>query len=176
MDFENGDPAIVELQKHRGTVILVATSADAGWTDWPLHKSYPPVMQQIVIRASTGRFAERNIRVGQQFDQSFPASGAGAPVTVVTPRDQTVSSKLTPSGGSASSTSSTPRSPAAIPVRIGPPLSVESSFAANPNPAESDLTKLDRSSLADAVPGWNFLYLTNCERTRRRRQLGRPSR
>ena len=47
-------------------------------------------------------------------------------------------------------------------MRIGPPLATESSFAANPNPAESDLTKLeDRAALAKAVPGWNFLYLTN---------------
>ncbi len=78
MAFENNDPAVVELPWHRGIVVLVATSADAGWTDWPLHKSYPPLMQQIVMRASTGRFAERNIRVGQPFDRSFPASAAGA--------------------------------------------------------------------------------------------------
>ncbi len=161
MDFENGDPAIVELQRRRGTVILVATSADAGWTDWPLHKSYPPIMQQIVIRASTGRFAERNIRVGQQFDQSFPASGAGAPVTVVTPRDQTVSTKLKPSGGLSQFHFEQTEVAGRYSVRIGPPLSLESAFAANPNPAESDLTKLDRASLSEAVPGWNFLYLTN---------------
>ena len=63
--------------RHRGTVILVATSADTGWTTWPIHKSYLPVMQQIVLRASAGRLSERNIRVGQPFDQSFPAAGAG---------------------------------------------------------------------------------------------------
>ena len=84
--FDTGDPAVIESSAHRGTVILVATSADAGWTTWPVHKSYPPVMQQIILRAAAGRLSERNIRVGQPFDQSFPAAGAGAPVTVVTPR------------------------------------------------------------------------------------------
>jgi von Willebrand factor type A domain/Aerotolerance regulator N-terminal len=161
MSFENGDPALVELQRQRGTVILVATSADAGWTDWPLHKSYPPIMQQIVMRAATGRFAERNIRVGQPFDQAFPASGAGATVTVVTPRDQSVSTKLQPSGGVSQFHFEQTELSGRYQVRVGPPLSVESSFAANPNPAESDLTKLDRAALAEAVPGWNFLYLTN---------------
>ena len=34
-------------------------------------------------------------------------------------------------------------------------------FAANTNPAESDLTKLDRAALAEILPGWNFQYLTN---------------
>ena len=86
--------------RHRGTVILVATSADMGWTTWPVHKSYLPVMQQIVMRASAGRFAERNIRVGQPFDQSFPAAGAGAAGHGGhRPRGQPVSTKLQPAGG-----------------------------------------------------------------------------
>ena len=38
-------------------------------------------------------------------------------------------------------------------VKVGPPLSRESTFAANPDPAESDLAKLDRGGLAGAVPG-----------------------
>ena len=46
-------------------------------------------------------------------------------------------------------------------IRIGPPLARESSFAANTDPAESDLAKLDRAALAELLPGWNFLYLTN---------------
>ena len=161
MAFENNDPAVVELQRQRGTVVLVATSADAGWTDWPLHRSYPPIMQQIVMRASTGRFAERNVRVGQPFDRSFPASGAGAQVTVVTPRNQSISTKLQASGGVSEFHFEQTELSGRYQVQVGPPLSQESSFAANPNPAESDLTKLDRAALADAVPGWNFLYLTN---------------
>ena len=71
-------------------MIVVATSADTGWTTWPIHKSYPPVMEQIVLRASAGRLTERNIRVGQPYDQSFPETALAAPVTVVTPKGQSV--------------------------------------------------------------------------------------
>lgn len=46
-------------------------------------------------------------------------------------------------------------------VKIGPPLARESLFAANTDPAESDPAKLDRAGLAELLPGWNFLYLTN---------------
>jgi hypothetical protein len=46
-------------------------------------------------------------------------------------------------------------------VRIGPPLTVESTFAADPDPAESDLAKLDRSALEQRLPGWSFSLLTN---------------
>ena len=38
--FETGDPAVIEAPRRRGKVIQVATSADAGWTTWPLHNSY----------------------------------------------------------------------------------------------------------------------------------------
>ena len=46
---------------------------------------------------------------------------------------------------SASSTSSRPSCPGKYQVKIGPPLTVEIAFAANPDPAESDLAKLDRA-------------------------------
>jgi hypothetical protein len=161
MAFDTGDPALVEMPLHRGTVILVATSADMGWTTWPMHRSYVPVMEQIVMRASAGRLAERNIRVGQPYDQSFPAAGAGAPVTVAPPKGQPVSTKLQSGGGVSQFHFEQTDLAGAYEVKIGPPLSLESRFAANPDPAESDLTKLDRAELAEAIPGWNFLYLTN---------------
>jgi Aerotolerance regulator N-terminal/von Willebrand factor type A domain/CARDB len=161
LQFDNRDPAIVTARRHRGNVIVVATSADTGWTSWPMHKSYLPVMQQIVLRASAGRLSERNIKVGQPFDQSFPAAGASAPATVVTPRGQSVGTKLQPAGGVSQFHFSETDLSGRYQVKIGPPLALESSFAANTDPAESDLTKLDRAALTEAVPGWNFQYLTN---------------
>jgi hypothetical protein len=161
LEFENGDPAVIEATRHRGRVIVVATSADMGWTTWPVHKSYPPVMQQIVLRASAGRSSERNIRVGQPFDQSFPAAGAAAAVTVVTPKGQPVATRLQAAGGVSQFHFEQTDLSGRYQVRIGPPLVQESAFAANTDPAESDLKKLDRAALAEALPGWNFLYLTN---------------
>ena len=156
--FENGDPAVVEAPRHRGTVVMVATSADTGWTSWPIHKSYPPVMQQIILRASAGRLSERNIRVGQPYDQSFPEAGTAAPVTVLTPKGQSVATKLQPEGGVSQFHFEQTDLSGPYQVRIGPPLSEDSSFAANTDPAESDLAKLDESALKSQIPGWNFNY------------------
>jgi hypothetical protein len=161
--FESGDPAIIESPHHRGIVIQCATSADAGWTSWPLHKSYLPVMQQIVLRAAAGRLKERNIRVGQPYDESFPAAALMAPVTVVTPKGQPSTMKLVAKKGVSDFHFEQTDLSGPYQVRVGPPLSKDSSFAANTDPAESELTKLDRSSLTQAVPGWNFSYLTNAQ-------------
>jgi len=156
-----GDPAVVEAQRHRGTVVLVATSADTGWTTWPIHRSYVPVMQKIVLRASAGKLADLNIRVGQPFDRSFPAAGAGAAVTVVPPKGQPVVTKLKPAGGVSDFHFEQTELSGRFQLKIGPPLALESSFAANTDPAESDLTKLDRTALSEILPGWKFLYLTS---------------
>jgi hypothetical protein len=161
MTFENGDPAVVEAPRSRGRVIMVATSADAGWTSWPLHNSYPPVMQQLVLQAAAGRLAERNIRVGQPYDQTFPAAGASATATVLTPRGQTVAAKLATTGGTSLLHFEQTDLSGAYQVRIGPPLVQETTFAANPDPAESDLAKLDQAGVERQLPGWNFTYLTN---------------
>jgi Aerotolerance regulator N-terminal/von Willebrand factor type A domain len=161
LKFNTGDPAVIQSKRHQGTVFVVATSADIGWTTWPVHKSYPPVMQEIVLRAAAGRMSERNIRVGQPFDQSFPSAGAAAPVTVVPPRGAPVAAKLQPAGGISQLHFDQTDVSGRYEIRIGPPLARESSFAANTDPAESDLAKLDRAGLAELLPGWNFLYLTN---------------
>ena len=152
----------------------MATSADAGWTTWPLHNSYPPIMQQMILQAAAGRLAERNIRVGQPYDQSFAAAGASAAATVVTPKGQPVAARLKAAGGVSQLHFEQTELSGPYQVRIGPPLALETAFAANPDPAESDPAKLDEPSLEERLPGWNFVYLTNWrELTRSAASVGR---
>jgi len=159
--LETGDPAIVEAPRNRGVVIQLATSVDAGWTNWPLHQSYPPVMERIVLQAAAGRLNERNIRVGQPLDQALAPSGAQASVTVFRPDGRTAPSKLRASGDVSQLHFEDTELSGPYQVRVGPPLALDVTFAANPDPAESDPAKLDRQSLAETLPGWNFAYFTD---------------
>jgi len=176
MAFSSGDPAIVEGPRHRGRVVQVATTADAGWSTWPLHPSYAPVMEQVVLQAAAGRLAERNVRVGQPLDQVLPASASGTPADVVRPDDAKSQVRLKASGDvslfhfEATDLSGTYRvrfaGAGASGASAAPPGSAgavagESTFAANPDPAESDPAKLDKAGLTEAVPGWKFSLLTN---------------
>jgi hypothetical protein len=159
--FDNGDPAVVEGRRHRGSVIQVATSADADWNTWPLHPSYLPVMVKMVFEAASGRLAERNVRVGQPLDQALPARGSAAAVSVMLPDGQTVPTKLQAAGGVSQLHFERTDLSGAYQVKFGPPLVQESTFTASTDPAESDPAKLDRAALAEAIPGWSFAYLTN---------------
>ena len=80
---------------------------------------------------------------------------------MVPPKGQAGSTKLQAAGGVSEFHYEETDQAGPYQVKIGPPLSRESAFAANPDPAESELTKLDREQLKEAIPGWNFLYLTN---------------
>jgi len=159
--FNSGDPAIIEVAKHRGRVIQVATSADVGWTTWPLHQSYPPIMEQIVLEAAAGRLSERNVRVGQPIDRALPASAGGAAVEVIRPDDARVAAKLQPAGDVSLFHFEDTDLSGLYRAKFAAPLATESLFAANPDPAESDPAKLDKAGLFGAVPGWNPTYLTN---------------
>lgn len=159
--FETGDPAVLEMPYGRGRVYLIATAADAGWSDWPLHPSYPPVMEQILLRAAAGKLDERNTRVGRPLDLAFGASGAGAPLTVVTPSQKAVPGKLAADGDVSRLHFEETDLSGPYRAKIGPPVAIDALFAADPDPAESAPEKLDEPALAAAVPGWKFLYYSD---------------
>ena len=159
--FSSGDPAIIEAPRHRGRVIQIATSADSGWTTWPLHPSFAPIMEQVVLQAAAGRSAERNVKVGQPLDQVLPSTSSNSLADVLRPDDAKSQVKLKPSGDVSlfhfddTDLSGTYR------VHFAAPGLGEATFAANPDPLESDPLKLDKAGLTAAVPGWKFTLLTN---------------
>ncbi len=80
---------------------------------------------------------------------------------MVLPDGRTLPTKLQASGGFSQLHFEETELSGPYQVKVGPPLAVESTFAANPDPAESDPAKLDRAGLATAIPGWSFAYMTN---------------
>jgi hypothetical protein len=177
----SGDPAVIEAPRHRGTVIQIATTADAGWTTWPVHPSFPPIMEQVVFQAAAGRLAERNVRVGQPLDQALPPSTAEVMASVRTPDGRDLPARLKPDGDVSLFHFEETDLSGIYKVRLGPPPARDSTFAAVPDPSESDPAKLDRAGLAAAVPGWNFAYYVDLQHAgadtaaiSRRGELHRP--
>ena len=155
---KTGDPAVVEAPRYRGRVVQFATTADTGWTTWPLHQSFPAVMLQAVTQAAAGRVGGRNVRVGQPMEQDLPAAAAGAPASIRRPDGRTLAAKVAPAGDVAQLRFEETDIEGPYQVKLGAPANLDATYAANPDPAESDPRKLDRAGLADAVPGWNFDY------------------
>jgi von Willebrand factor type A domain/Aerotolerance regulator N-terminal len=168
------DPAVVEMPRYRGRVIQVATSADIGWTSWPMHPSYPPVMEQIILQAVGGKLAERNVRVGQPLDQVLASSASGTIADVTRPNDAKATVKVQSAGDVSLFHFEDTDLSGQYRVKYNAPGVNGSTFAADPDPAESDPAKLDRASLAEAVPGWKFDYRNDWNNlTRDAKSIGR---
>jgi hypothetical protein len=72
----NGDPLIVDGPAGRGRVVLVATSADTGWSGLPASPAFVPLVQELLGYLVRGAQNERNLAVGQPLDGTL----AGAAV------------------------------------------------------------------------------------------------
>jgi hypothetical protein len=164
------DPLIVESARGRGRVVLVGTTADRAWTDWPIHQSYPAVMEGLLFRAAAGRFADRNVPVGRALEELLPANAAGADVSITWPdRDEPVRAaeqrqargKVEPAGDVARFRFGPTDRSGTYRVEFGPPVGKLARFAANPDPVESDPAKLDAAGLRAALPGWAFDYASD---------------
>jgi uncharacterized membrane protein len=156
--FTNDAPAIVVGSHHRGRVVQLATSASADWTTWPLHRSFVPVMEQIVAEAASGRLNESNVRVGQPLSRAFPAAAVGAQVTMHLPERKTETTALVADGDTSALRFAETGIAGAYGARVGPPLDRLYPFAVNPDPIESDLSKLDETELRSSYPAWKFVY------------------
>lgn len=179
--FSSGDPAVVEAVRGRGRVIVVATSADASWTSWPLHQSYAPVMQEIVLQAAQGRSQDRNVEVGRPIIEPVAHSAIGQAATVLRPDSKTSPATVVEEGEIGILRFEGTDLSGTYAVSVGPPVPSETLFAANPNASESDPTKLDAASLRAAIPGWDFAYesdwrplITNAASVGHRGELHRP--
>lgn len=175
------DPAVIESNSGRGVVFQLATSADSGWTSWPLHPSFPPIMEQLILQACVGKLRERNVQVGQPFDHALPPSGEEASATITRPDGRSTTTKTRNEGDLTRLVIEDTELSGNYQVKFGPPLASQTSFSANTDIAESDLTKLDREGLAQALPGWSFSYFTdwqsltrNASAVSQRGELHRP--
>ena len=173
--FDNGDPAVIEAPRARGKVFLVATSADAGWTTWPLHNSYPAEScSRWSSRPRPGGWPSGTSRSVSPTIRPFPPAAASASASVVNPRGVSVPTRLKAPEESASSTSSRPRSPGS--TRCGSARPRRSRTLSRPTPTRPRATRPSstRAGLQQRIPGWNFAYLTNWrELTRSAASVGR---
>ncbi|MGH7136877.1 MAG: hypothetical protein ACREHD_14150, partial [Pirellulales bacterium] len=156
LGFANGDPAIVERQVGEGRAIVVATSADASWTGWPLFPSYVPIVQELVAAAVRGRIDERSVQVGQILSGLLAGRATEPSVAIDLPDGTRQMAAVTTEGIGRWTFAGVDRS-GMYRIEYGPPLAKEELYAVNVDTAESDLTRITLDELRDDVwPGIAF--------------------
>ena len=166
LQLEDGSPLIVEAPVHRGRVVLVATSADASWTDMPILAGYVPIVQEILSFAVRGRFQERNMAVGDVLGESLPAHTSDVPLTLNTPDGQSRPLSISTGPAQGSWSYSDTFMSGNYSAELGPPISRRHIFAVNVDPVESELAKISPEELqVDEWPGVPFFHQTSPRRS-----------
>ena len=84
--FDDDAPFAVAREIGRGRVLLVNSSVDTAWNDWPKHKTFVPWLHR-VVRHLAGRSTEELARAGSEVATGtmveFGTNGLGGMVTAV---------------------------------------------------------------------------------------------
>ena len=159
--FSNGDPAIVDAPYGRGRVILITTSVDREWSTWAVWgHSLIPLIHETVHYAVSGRWADRDVLVGQALVSHLPNRATDVTAVLQSPSGE--SQALTPTGDGHSLISEPITKSGFHKLTLGAPDNRVEWFAVNVDPQESDLTTLRADDLrTDILPGIEFSYLTD---------------
>ncbi len=164
LSLAGGDPLIVEAPVHRGRVVLFATSADASWTWMPKLPSYLPIVRDALAYAIRERLQQRNVEVGRPLGASVSPEAAEAPLTMQRPDGRREEVRLSAQPGASTWSYSDTGISGVYTAQFGPPVSRSELFAANVDPAESDLTRITQEQLRNEVwPDVPFVLQTSWE-------------
>ncbi len=164
LTLSNGDPLIIEEPIGQGRVILVATSADTRWNAMPVWPSYVPLIQEITAYAISGPRRQAELRVGQSIGATVPATEAVGAVRLTPPEGQPVELRPRLEAGSLSWNYTETFWSGFYVAEYPSPLNRQDVFAVNPDPTESDLTKLSEAQLRQLWgPEVPFEYQTELE-------------
>jgi hypothetical protein len=164
--FDDGAPALVEAPLGAGRVVLLTTSVSATWTDWPIRPSFLPVLQQIVSHLA-GALEEKGAAASLVGEERAVQPAAGQRVVAITGPDGKPL-PLRPGRPAALAEGGAAAQPEGVLVTAGAPgvyhVQVATgtfapreepslAFAAQPDPKESDLRRVDEAELKSLLGG-----------------------
>ncbi len=144
------DPAVVELPRHRGRVVVYTSTFNGDWTDWPVLPSYLPFAHEL-LRHVAAAPDPHTVRVGEPLEAMLPAATVGLNARLTGPDGITADAPVAADadGGAVQFRESR----LAGLYRVGVPGRPDQTFAVNPpGGPESDLRRLDPDELKALGP------------------------
>lgn len=155
--------AMAERSYGKGRVVGFSFPADLDWTDWPPHPSFAPVVFDLIHFLSSNLVAEETTRVGGSFTQLVDLSAFESNVSLVDPDGEMTEMLAKPITGTAESSQSVlyqaridglaKRGVYQLQLKRSDGQVQPVLFAANVNPAEGRLERLDFSQVGEQFFG-----------------------
>lgn len=170
-DTSDEHPAILERPFGQGRVLLVTTSADKEWNQWPDHPTYLPVITELIRHAARHANKKAEQWVGMPLELPIDPALYGADVLVRSPaypNEPEASVTASPSADGRGLTIQWEHTETAglyqfVLRRLDGSESIRLS-AVNVDPRESDLTMAQETELRRALGGLPFEYVQGLER------------
>lgn len=147
---QDGDPVAVEHTWGSGRVILFASTATTAWNDLPVHQAFVPLIQRVLGSLVERQDGGLNIRVGQIFSYVINNDLLNKDVSVNVPGQTDpprVSGQVTLVNGLPTVQFGETDEAGAYRLSIGADPPTVLYFAAQPDPAESNLTPFSSAQL-----------------------------
>jgi hypothetical protein len=173
-----GGPALIEWNppagkdtplsvRMRGKVLLVTTTVNADWNNWPTSPTYLPLIQEILQFAVTPRLSGQAVPVGDPLELYLPNSSGGLDAVIKTPDGRTETARTQAlDDGSVLRWNDTDVSgvykvtigqhPREYLFAINVPEATEGQLA-----SESDLTRASKEDLQKTYPEWDMQVVTD---------------
>jgi hypothetical protein len=162
------DALMVEGPRHRGRVVLLASTLNTDWTSWPIAPSFPPFVQQL-FRFAILQPARRTLTVGEPLEELLPSKVAATDATVQTPDGRTMTVPLRAEPDATQLRFADTDLSGLYRVRVGGSPG-ELVFAVNVpvgSAAESDLRRISPDELASLSPGEDVQVVSDLASIRR---------
>src|SRR5208283_1223992 len=160
--MSNGDPLIVARSIRRGRIVLVTTSADASWNQWPKWGTYEPLVKEILFWCIAGQTQPRNFEVCDPLESMVVTTPALTDVSIERPGGQHRAVPLEVQGDFSTWRYDDTLISGIYTAHFAAPLPQSQLFAVNLVTAESDLTSISQDELQDEVwPGLPLRYETS---------------
>ena len=151
----------------RGRVVLITTTVNADWNNWPSSPSFAPLMQELLYHASASRLREQVLQVGEPIELYLPNVVGGAEATISTPDGRTETTRLESQDEAAVLRWTDTDISGVYSVVIGQHPR-QHLFAVNvpavneaQQLSESDLTRTTREDLQKTYPEWEVQVVTD---------------
>ncbi len=151
----------------RGRVVLITTTVNSDWNNWPASPSFPPLMQELFNFAAAARLREQAVDVGDPLELYLPGTAGGLDSTVRTPdgRTETAHTQNQDDAGLVRFTDTDVSGIYSITVGSDPR---EHLFAVNvpaineaQQLSESELTRTSREEIQKTYPEWEVQVVTD---------------
>ncbi|HTU21940.1 MAG TPA: VWA domain-containing protein, partial [Gemmataceae bacterium] len=151
----------------RGRVVLITTTVNASWNNWPILPSFPMLMSELLYYASSSRLREQVLQVGEPIELYQPNVVVGAEASISTPDGRTETARLESQDEAAVLRWTDTDISGVYNVVIGQHPR-QHLFAVNvpavneaQQLSESDLTRTTREDLQKTYPEWEIQVVTN---------------